>query len=73
MDYRERGSYARGVYPTQYTSSMGEAIVRNRNKNNARLVRNLVERNVGTEGKSPKQDLTSGKNLTIELPKGRED
>ena len=23
MDYRERGSHARGVYPTQDTSSMG--------------------------------------------------
>ena len=30
-------------------------------------------RNVGTiRGKSPKQDLTSTKDLTIELPEGRE-
>ena len=25
MDRRERGSHARGVYPTQYTSRMGTA------------------------------------------------
>ena len=25
MDYRERGSHARGVYPTQYTSRMETA------------------------------------------------
>ena len=30
-------------------------------------------RNVGTiRGKNPKQDLTSAKDLTIELPEGRE-
>ena len=28
MDYRERGSYARGVYPTQDTSRMGTARVK---------------------------------------------
>ena len=27
MDYRERGSHARGVYPTQDTLSMGTARV----------------------------------------------
>ena len=51
-------------------------------KNNARVVKKLKERNVGTikgernvgiiEGKSPKQNLTSAKDLTIELPDGRE-
>ena len=35
--------------------------------NNARVVRNLEERNVGTKEKSPKQGLTSAKDLTIEL------
>ena len=72
MDYRERGSHARGVYPTQHTSRMGRARVKqeekNRHKNNARVVGNLEERNVGTNGKSHKQDLTSAKDLTIELP-----
>ena len=28
----------------------------------------MEERNVGTKRKSPKQDLTSAKDLTIELP-----
>ena len=32
----------------------------------------MEERNVGTKGKSPKQDLTSAKDLTIELSVGRE-
>ena len=45
---------------------------RNRHKNNARVVRNLEERNVGTKGKSPKQGLTSANDLTIELPEERE-
>ena len=42
-------------------------------KNNARVVRNLEERSVGTKEKSSKQDLISAKDLTIELPKGRAD
>ena len=41
-------------------------------KNNAIVVRKLEERNVGTKGKSTKQDLTSAEDLTIELPEGRE-
>ena len=32
----------------------------------------MEERNVGTKGKSPIQGLTSTKDLTIELPDGRE-
>ena len=40
--------------------------------NNARVVRNLEERNVGTKGKSPKQSLTSAKDLTTELPVGHD-
>ena len=32
----------------------------------------MKERNVGTKGKSPKQGLISAKDLTIELPEGRE-
>ena len=53
------------MYLTQLTSRMvtsrvNEARGRNGNKNNSkRVVRNLEERNVGTNGKSPKQDLTS--------------
>ena len=37
-----------------------------------RVVTNLEERNVGTKGKSPKQGLTSAKDLTIELFEGGE-
>ena len=49
-------------------NSKGEARGRNRHKNNARVVRNLEERNVGTKGKSPKQGLISAMDLPIELP-----
>ena len=45
---------------------------RNRQKNNARVARNLEETNVGTKGKYLKQDLTSAKDPTIELLEGRE-
>ena len=34
---------------------------------NTRVVRNLEEKNLGTKENSPKQDLTSAKDLTIEL------
>ena len=32
----------------------------------------MEETDVGTKGKSPEQDLTSAKYITIELPEGRE-
>ena len=57
MDYRELRSHARGVYPTQYTSRMETVRVKQeeeRDTNNARVLRNLEERNVGTKGKIPK-------------------
>ena len=67
MDYiSDRGSHARGVYPAQYTSRIGTARMKQEeetDKNNARVVRNMGERNVGTKGKCPKQDLTSAKDL----------
>ena len=72
MEYRERESHARGVRPTQYTSCMGTARVKQEeetDRNNARVARNLEERNVGTKGKSTKQDLNSTKDLTIEPPR----
>ena len=77
MGCRERGTHARGVYATQDTSRMGTAMVKqeekNRHKNHSnRIVRNMEERNVGTKGKSPKQNLTSAKDLTIELSEGRQ-
>ena len=62
MDYSERGSHARGVYPTQDTSRMGKARVKEEEEADTRIiVRNLEERNVGTKGKSPKQGLTSAR------------
>ena len=67
--------HAGGVYPAQYTSLMGRIRVKQveeTDKNNARVVRNMEEKNVGTKEKSPKQALTSAKDLTIELPEGRE-
>ena len=46
--------------------SKGEARGRNRHKSNSnRVVRNLEERNVGTKGKNPKQDLISAKDLPM--------
>ena len=54
-------------------NSKGEARGMSRHKRNSnRVVRNLEERNVGTKEKSPKQDLTSCKELTIELHERRE-
>ena len=56
-------------------NSKGEARRRrrSRHKNHSnRVVWNLEEKYVGTKGKSPKQGLTSAKDLTIELPEGRE-
>ena len=52
--------------------SKDEARGSSRHKNNVRVVRNMETRNLGTKGKSPKQDLTSAKDLTIELPEGRQ-
>ena len=53
MNYRERGSKAQYTQDTSRmgTNSNGEARGRSRHKNNARVVRNLEERNVGMKGK----------------------
>ena len=52
IDYRERGSHARGVYPAQYTSRVGTVRMREEEKsdknNSNRVVRNVKEGNVGT-------------------------
>ena len=54
MDCRERGSHARGVYPTQYTSRMITARVKEEegaDKHNSKIaVLNMEGRNVGTIG-----------------------
>ena len=38
MDCRERGSHARGVYPTQYTSRMGTARVKQEEEADTRII-----------------------------------
>ena len=38
MDYRERGFHARGVYPTQYTSRMGTARVKQEEEADTRIM-----------------------------------
>ena len=62
---KERGYHARDVHPTQDTPRMGTVNMRQEEEtdtNNAReqVVRNLEE--------SPKQDPSSAKDPTIELP-----
>ena len=53
-------------------NSKGGARGRSRHKHNSkRVVRNLEERNVGTKGKSPKQDLSTAKDLTKEFTERR--
>ena len=66
------GSHTRSVYPI-HENSKSEARGRSRHKSKSkRVVRNLEERNVSTKVKSLKQGLTSAKDLTTELPEGRE-
>ena len=61
MDCRERGSHARGVYPTQETSRIGRANVKHEKDTETRIIardlRNMEERNVGTKRKYPEQGL----------------
>ena len=38
LDYRKRGSHARGVYPTQYTSRMGTARVKQEEEADTRII-----------------------------------
>ena len=63
MDYRGRGSHARGVYLTQNTSRMGTARMKQEGETDKNNARNLEERNVGTKEKSPKQGPTNTKDL----------
>ena len=78
MDCRERRIPCTGwVSHAGYIAnkdSKGEVRGRSRHKNNSkRVVINLEEINVGAiRRKNPKQGLTSGKDLTIELSEERE-
>ena len=38
MDYRERGSHARGVYHTQYTSRMGRERMKKEEEADTRII-----------------------------------
>ena len=38
MNYRKRGSHARGVYPTQYTSRMGTLKVKQEEETNTGIM-----------------------------------
>ena len=54
MDYRERGSHERGVYPTQYTSRTGTVRVKQEEEADTRIIvisGNLEERKSGRKGK----------------------
>ena len=54
---RERGSHARGVYPTQDTLRMGTARVKQEEEAGTRKSKKYEKRTVGTiRGKVPNQD-----------------
>ena len=75
MDYRERVSHARSVYPIQGISRMRTSIVNEKEETDTRIirvVRNLEEINVGTERKSPKQGISNVKNLNSMLTEGHD-
>ena len=64
MHHKDRRSHARGVFPTQYTSRMGTARVKEEEEADSERWK---EGTWAIEGrKRPKQDLTSAKDLTME-------
>ena len=64
-----RGSHARGMHPTQDTSRMGTARVKQEEEADTRIiVRNIEER----KGEGSQQGITSANDLTIELYELRE-
>ena len=73
MDCKERGFHARVVYPSQFTSRMGTARVKQEEEADTRIIAKEYYgiwkegRNLGTKGHSPKQGLTSAKDITIML------
>ena len=72
MNNRERGSRARGVYPTQDTSHMGTARVKQEEEANLRIIVKeeceiWKKKKVESKGNSSKRILTSAKHLTLML------
>ena len=69
MDYRERGCYARGVYPTQEwqdTSRMETARVKQEGEADTRVIANWQEiwkKERGHEGEKSQKMPTNAKNL----------
>ena len=70
IDCRERGTHARGVYPTQDTSSMGTAKVKQEEQTDTRIMRESSTKS-GRKERGPKQGLTRAKDLTMELPESQ--
>ena len=70
MDYRERGPHARGVYPTQDTSRMETARLKQEEEEDTRIIVEYMKYGRYEEHykrKSAKQGLICAKDLTIEL------
>ena len=69
MNYRERGSHARGVYPTRDTSRMGTARVKQEEEADTRILvkehYEIWKESEHYKAKSPKQGLTSAKDITL--------
>ena len=57
MDCRDRGSHARGVYPTQDTSRMGTA--------DTRIIRKWEEANTGIIAKEEETDTRIINNIAV--------
>ena len=77
MDCRERGSHARGVYPTQYTWRMATARVNEEQEEDASIIVNgyyeiWKEGRGHNKGEKSQTRPTSAKDLPIMLPEGRE-
>ena len=77
MDYQELGSHARGAYPTQYTSRMETARMKQEEEADTRTI--VIEQYEiwkkgmwAQRGKSPEKGLTTAKDLPVEFPEGRE-
>ena len=68
-----KGPFSTDYRTMDYGNTKNEIRGRSRHQNNSKIVvRNMEERNTSSKRKSPKQGLTSAKDLTIMLPEGRD-